>query len=118
VPADRDGEVHGAELFRPEVVFRHVGEPPERPQTPGHGDLPAGFLEHFAVERGDRMFAPVDPAARQLQLGHRLGLMRRKDVVAPQQDGIDARPAGIAPPGFGRFAEASDHFGLLEQRLP
>ena len=78
-----------------------------------HRDLPAGFLEHLAVQRRDRVLAPVDPAAGQLELGHRLGLMRRQDAVALQQHRIDPGPAPIALPGLHRLAIASDHAAPL-----
>jgi hypothetical protein len=52
------------------------------------------------VQRRDRLFAPVDPAAGQLEFGHRRGLMRRKDVVALQKHRINSGAAGIALPGL------------------
>jgi hypothetical protein len=96
---DGAGKVDRAELFGPKVVFRHVGEPPERAELASQRSS-SRSPQHLAVQRGDGMLAPVDPAAGQLELGHRLGLMRGKDVVAFQKHRIEPGPAGIALPGF------------------
>lgn len=105
----RAGQIDAAQLFRPEPVIGHVAEPAKGPDALDPGDAPAGFLHHFAMKRGDRVFARINPAARQLEFGVRLGLMGQQDVVAPQQDGIDAGPPAIALPLFHRLAKASNH---------
>jgi len=53
-----------ADLLGPEIVLRHIRKPPKRPDPYRTRDPPAGLLEDLAVERCDRAFARVDPAAR------------------------------------------------------
>jgi hypothetical protein len=108
-PQHRAGQVDRAQLFRPAVVFRHVGKAPERPQPAVDGDLPAGLFEHLAVQRGDRVFAGVDAAAGQLELGRRFGLMRDQDLGAPPQHGIDPGSEAVSLAGLHGLAETADH---------
>jgi hypothetical protein len=61
------------------------------------------------VQRRDRMFTLVDAPAWQLEFRDRFGLMGRKDVVAPQENRVDAGATGVTLPGPHRFAVASDH---------
>ena len=57
-----------ADLARPDVVFRHVGEALEGAEPAHDADAPAGLLEAFAVQRAQRPLAGVDAAAGKLEL--------------------------------------------------
>lgn len=108
-PANRAGEVDVAELFRPDVVFGHEGEPPECPEPSWRGDTPSGFLEHFPVQRGQRAFASVYPAARKLELGHGPGLVGEQDVVAERENCVYPRPQRVFLVVSNWIAVSPDH---------
>jgi len=78
---NRMGQIDMAQLFGPFVVFGHVGEPPECSQTARIGDAPAGFLEHFAVQRLEWMFSRVDTATGKLNLRVGLRLKRQQKIA-------------------------------------
>ena len=69
-------QIDVTKFFRPEIVFRHVGEASKRPQSPYDLHGPTGFLQHFAVQRGNNVLAGVDPTTWQLKFRIWLRLMR------------------------------------------
>ena len=64
--AQRSGEVDVADLFGPEIVFRHESEPSVDAQSPWSGNAPTGFFVDFAMQCGDWVFARVDAATGKL----------------------------------------------------
>jgi hypothetical protein len=72
----RARQIDSADLFCPEIVFRHEGEAAKSTQPPDTRDMIAGFLHHLAMQGGNRMLALVDTAAGQLILRLWLGLKR------------------------------------------
>lgn len=110
--AQRSGEPDVTELFGPEIVFRHVGETTEGAQPAGGRDAPAGLFADLAMQRAQDRLARVDPAARQLELGFRLGLVGHQNRSAAQQNRIDTTTQAIAPPVLTWLTESADHPGF------
>ena len=50
----RARQIDVADLFRPDVVFRHEHEPAENAQPAWRADAPAGFFKNLAMQRGHR----------------------------------------------------------------
>jgi molecular chaperone Hsp33 len=86
-----------------------MGKAAKGAKAPLDRDMPAGFLEGFAVQCGDRVFTLVDAAAGQLNLGGRFRLICQQNLPFAVQNCIDAGPAGIAAGGFWRLSVTSDH---------
>ncbi len=103
------GQVDRADLFCPAVIFGHVAKPAEDTEPLRSGDAPAGLFHHLAVQRGQRVFARINAAPGKLELVIRFSLMGQQDVIATQQDGIDAGAAAVDLAALHRLAIASDH---------
>lgn len=80
--------------------------------------MPAGFLHHFAVQRGNRVFALVDTAPGQLKLGDRGGLVGDQHRIAIQQHRINSGPPPVALPRLDRFAIPPDRHAPWTFRCP
>lgn len=65
---DRPRNINMAYFFRPEIIFRHIGKPPERTQPAWRGNPPAGLFHYLAVQRLRRAFVRIDPAAWKLNV--------------------------------------------------
>ncbi len=83
------GNIYLADFLGPHVIFGHIGEPPERPQTPGAGDGPPDFLHYLAVERLKRRFTKVNATARELNIGLGAQLGSQQKPPLKGQDRID-----------------------------
>ena len=103
------GVINGTDLFRPQIVFRHIGEPAKRPQTPHGLNGPTGFLNHLAVKRRQRRFPRINPAAGQLIFRMRVLLMGYQNLLTPQQNGINPVPHSVGLIKTGRFTDTLDH---------
>lgn len=101
----------GAQLFGPEVVFRHVGEPPVRAQPPRAPNRPTGFFRHFAAQGLDGRFPGINAAAGQLEFVIRVGLIGQQDraILWPRDHGIGAGPQDVVPTAFDGLAKSPDH---------
>lgn len=102
-------EIDVADLFGPEIVFRHEGEATIRPQAARRGNLPASFLEHFAMKSGDGLFARVNAATGELQLLVYPALKGQKQVAAHRKDSIDSGARAIGLIGARAVTKASIH---------
>jgi len=111
---------HFARIKASDLLLLDADDPDvlKRPDAPDHLDLPAGFLDHLAVQGGNRLLSGIDAAAGQLELGYRGLLKGCQDAVAPQQNRIDPRPAPIALARLHRLSIASDHGPPLVLWLP
>ena len=112
------GDIDRADFFGPAVIVGHIAKAAEGPKPARSGDAPAGFLHHFAVQSGQRVFARINAAAGKLEFVIWFGLMGQQDVIAAQQDGIDPGAATVNLPRHHRLAVASDHDAPLVRRLP
>jgi hypothetical protein len=108
-PQHRPRDIDVTDLLGPKVIFRHIGEPPERPHPARCRDMPAGLLINFAVQRPHRVLALVDPAAGQLQLRIGLALESQQKVPPARQDCVNPRPQPVLLTGPHRFAIPPDH---------
>ncbi len=95
-------------LFCPEVVFRHIGKAPKRPQSARRRDTPSRFFDHFAIQCLQGAFARVDTAAGQLKLRLRRALESQQNGRSSRQNRVGAGAQRIAPFGVGRCANPSD----------
>lgn len=114
---DGAGKVDGAKLFRPEVIFGHIGEAAESTDALGDVDLPTRFLEHFAVKGGDGVFALVDSATGKLEFGFGFGLVRQKHIGSVQQNGINAGSARVALTFPHSLTISTDHVHALGPKV-
>lgn len=102
-------QIDVTDLFGPKIVFRHIGEPPERPKPARPCQTPAGFFERLAMKGGQGRFSRVDPAAWKLKFGDRLGLMGQQDIRPSQKDRIGPGPLRIAHISHDGFAHTAYH---------
>jgi len=58
-----------AQLFCPQIVFRHEGKPTESPQPTRVCDAPTDFFHHFAVQCLQGGFTRINATAGQLDVG-------------------------------------------------
>ena len=98
-----------AQLFSPEIVFRHISEPPECAQFTGARDVPASFLKHFAVQSAQRAFAGVNSASGQLDFRLWAGLASQKQLTVTWQNGVCAGAHGVFLPTDRGLADTSNH---------
>ena len=105
----RARQIDRTDLFGPEPVFGHVGEPPEHTHQAVNLNPPAGFLSHFAVQGGNGLLSPVDPAAGQLKLRHRRGLVCQQQPVTARQYRVDARSPPVVLVRPFAVAKSRDH---------
>lgn len=106
---DRARNEDVADLFRPDVIFRHEHKPPENAHLSGSRDMPAGFLEHFAMQCRDRRFTRIDAATGQLYFWVRFALMRDEELTPVRQQGIRAGTSCVLSAVQRRLSETSDH---------
>ena len=97
------------DLFGPKIVFRHEDKTAKGAQAPGRTDAPSCFLKDFTMQGGDRMFARIDAAARQLNVVVRFDLMGQKQSPTERQDRIDPGAKSVPPIPPGRFTDAFQH---------
>ena len=116
--ADGVRDVNMAQLFGPEVVFRHKNKASEGAQPPGSGDAPANLFDHLAVQGLERAFARIDTAAGQLDVRFRTHLAGQQNLPAPRQDRIGTGPQGIAARALGELADSGDQNAGPFQFLP
>ncbi len=105
----RPGNVDVAQLFGPEVVFRHEDEPAECAQAARRGNPPPGLLQNLSMQRRKRGLARIDPATRKLDVRHVVPLYGQQHLTAARQDGIGSRAQAIPPAGLWRRIDTGDH---------
>ena len=101
----RSGKIYRAQLFRPHLVFGHIGEAAKCTQTPRSVDGPAGFLVNFAMKRSQRAFTRINSAAGQLEFRHRLRLMGQQYAPHLFDYCVDSRTKLILPVYLGTVTE-------------
>ena len=108
---DGKGMIDVADLFSPEIIFRHVGESSVGSYPTRRGDTPACLLKHLSMKRANGGFARIDPSTGQLQFRDGLGLMGQENVFALNKNGVDARAIPVPNVRLHRFF-VPPHHGL------
>lgn len=104
-------KIDGAQLFGPEVIFRHKGKTAKCAHASDQLHGPAGFLPHFAVQCGNGILAALNTATGQLKLGQGFGLMRQQHPPVPNEQGVSARTQAIRLVAMRGLVKATDHGG-------
>lgn len=108
---NRPRDVNMADFFRPEIVLRHIGKPPECSQPARSGNPPAGLFHHFAVQRPGCTFARIDSATGKLHVRRLTQLARQQEPPAQRQHRVSAWSHDVLLLCTRRMADPSDHTG-------
>ena len=107
--ADGLGDVDVAQFFRVHVIVRHIDETPESAYFTGVCDAPAGFLEHFAVQRLEGAFARINSATGQLVFEMRRALVGQQKSPCAGQNCVNTGAVDIPLADYRIVAIPFDH---------